>query len=186
MSYYGYIDMDGNILFEIDDAYTSQARFYNGRAVISKREGYGYKAYLIDTSGNTLKILGDTVYFQYGFTDGVAPVIIGPGVGAIDLNGYWIVEPEYANIIYYDGVITAKTYESQYVYFDKQGNKLWECGYPCTYVNDGYLFMLKDEKFFMLDSKGNEIMELPEGYMPARHDLGEEWNVWRERHKDND
>jgi uncharacterized protein YxjI len=48
---------------------------------------------------------------------------------------------------------------------------------------DGYFFQLKNDRFYMMDSKGNTIMQIPEGYMPARSDFyNDTWYEWKKKH----
>jgi len=183
----GFIDAKGDILFEINDRNTYVTSFENGRAVIDKVVNNTMKAFVIDTSGAVIADLGKCSFYRGGtggFKNGIAcgMNLESGGSGAIDSDGRWIVEPKYQRTYYSDGIIMAKANDSHYLFFDKKGNKLWECGYPCTYYAGGYLFILKDDRFYMLDGNGKTVMPLPEGYMPTRQSYSSEWDKWRSTH----
>ncbi len=187
----GFIDTEGNIIFEMNpDTYVTT--FENGRAVIDRvvkddQDRPVKKTFIIDFSGTTVVDLGEYMFCRDGiggFSDGVAcGYKFEAGYGAIDANGNWVVEPKYKHTDYNDSVITARADDSHFLFFDKYGKKLLECNYPSTYYNDGYFFMLKNDRIYMVDINGNTIMQLPEGYMPSRcKNVSKAWDSWREQH----
>jgi len=182
ISKYGYMDTEGKVLFELP--YQSLVtEFENGRAII--QDVSRNIICVIDTEGNVIKELGMSYYaYINGFKDGIALVSMESGLmGAVNSDGDWVIEPEYKQVDYNNGVITAQVGDSHYVFFDKAGKTILERNDPCTYYKDGYFFALKDDRFYMQDINGNTIMQLPEGYMPVRRSFSNTiWNQWTEKH----
>ncbi len=188
-TYWGYMDRDGNVLFELKDMVTYATRFYNGRAVITDWNRNGYRALIINTSGDVLKVLENS-YFRFSFSDGITCGHIFDEqdfhhylYGAIDTDGNWVVPPKYQKTDCFDGVITAKMADNYYEFYDKRGNLLMAYGNPCTYFKDGYFFTLKNDHIYMMDINGNTIMQVPEGYMPRRCEHSSPaWTDWQKQH----
>jgi hypothetical protein len=188
-THWGYMDREGNILFELKDKLTDVTQFSQGRAVITVWDGFN--ALIVDISGRIIKDLGmANNNLQGGLHDGIACVngrinpANKPAYGAIDMDGNWVIEPNYQKMYYSNGVITAKTQDAEYEFYDTKGNLLSAYCYPCTYFEDGYFFMLKEDRFFLMDINGYTIMQLPQGYMPVRSDYTNLlWRQWETQHK---
>jgi hypothetical protein len=180
-SKYGYMDAEGNVLFELP-YHSFVTTFENGYAII--RDGDRYMICVIDTKGNVVKELGLSNYAGLkGFKDGIAPVKMESRLmGAVNSDGEWVVEAKYKQVDYYNGVITAQLDDRNYVFFDEAGNKILERNDPCTHYKDGYFFSLKGDRFYMIDKNGNTIMQIPEGYMPARYSFSNTWIEWKQKH----
>jgi hypothetical protein len=95
LSKWGYMDIDGNVIFEMNDADSHVTAFENGRALISKAYQNYMKMYIIDLMGNVVVDLGRSDLYQYQyqgagyFSDGVACILNREKVkyGAINSKG---------------------------------------------------------------------------------------------------
>ena len=114
------------------------------------------------------------------FKDGIIVVYpgqVGKGFGVMDINGKWILEPEYRFMDYEDGIIsTLKEKEGRFIYFDITGKTLFEKNYPCTAFRDNYAFYIEKKRIYMMDRSGKTGLEIPEGYIPE--DAYIIWNDW--------
>ena len=89
--HWGYLDKSGS--FAISPVYDAAVDFSEGLARVGIRNGETIKYGFIDTQGNY--VIDATYDWASDFYDGIAVVDKGGYIGVIDLNGEYLINPQY-------------------------------------------------------------------------------------------
>lgn len=159
----GYIDKTGKVVIPFNYAYAFD--FSEGLAAVTKdSEKYGF----IDTSGN---LIVDYKYInndhqEMKFHDGIAAVCKDEGWGYIDKSGKEITSFKYEFASDFSEGLAGVYIDGSLGFIDKEGKEIipfvWDCW--TAIFKDGVAVVEKDEKYYLIDKKNNQLCAINDGY----------------------
>ena len=164
---WGILDIDGHIILE--EKYDRIVGFVENRAIayVADENRYVETAYLLNEKGEVLKEFPKMERTIYNISsDGYAILWERQkGRGIIDAEGNWVLEPSQikGDPVIQGDVICDRKY-SQRVYYDLNGNKLFETDMDRTEYMDGYVVFLDEkEGSGLMNLSGDIVTRFPEG-----------------------
>lgn len=114
---WGFLNTEGKLAIKLK--YDMVRIFNNGNAVVKK----GSDFFVLNKSGEEIKIEGDNFIDVKGFTEGLAPYSnIDKKYGFIDVNGKVSITAQFVSVGYFnDGLAWAKTESKKLGYINKKG-----------------------------------------------------------------
>lgn len=153
---YGFVDFQGTlaVALQYDDVF----RYSQGIAVVESKGKYGY----IDLNGN--QVVACIYEFCRTFKYNIGVIGVGELCGAVNIYGESILEPQYKEIIpYWDNLMIVSMVTDSYTkygIYTASGKQLVAFHYDeiRPYHMDGYLPVLKDKLWGLLNKDGIEVL----------------------------
>lgn len=164
---WGMLDIDGHILFE--EKYDWIVKFVENRAIAYTGDENGdiKIAYLLNEKGEVLKEFPGMRKSIYDDSSQGYACLFGAqkGEGVIDADGNWVLEPSQSKgtLVIQEEVICDIRY-SERVYYDLNGNELFETDMDKTEYMDGYIvFEDEEEGSGLMNLSGEIVTRFPDG-----------------------
>jgi len=169
------VDLDGNIAFESDDYYSDIIYFPEADTYRYSISGGSYCG-LLDKNGKQIS----EIYRNIGYRNNVNLFETEQGgkTGLIDSKGKVIVEPKYNNIENFSSDGLALVYGEYQTYYGSgigiitvEGNEILKIGNGASgrmvrKIGNGFVFVIENKRFFIIDRTGAIACELNDEYIP--------------------
>ena len=163
---WGMLDIDGHILFE--EKYDEMVKFVENRAIAytaDENEDVG-TTYLLNEKGEVLKEFPGMMRTYDSLSQGYV-CLVDPwkGYGVIDADGNWVLEYfQSKGMLAIQGEVICDIRYSERVYYDLNGNELFETDMDKTEYMDGYIvFEDEEEGSGLMNLSGEIVTRFPDG-----------------------
>ncbi len=151
---WGYIDTAGNWI--IPPSFKNASPFNEGTAVVKSLDD---RIMLIDKSGKNL--LPDIQIAGWPFTEGCILAEKENRFGFVDLQGTWIINPEYDNALPFTEGLASATLDGKSGFIDKQGRWIIPPVYEETIAFTGGIAIVSiDTSSGIIDKNGNVLLPI--------------------------
>ena len=162
---YDIIDKDSNVII---DGIANAGKYSNGlipvKEIASGTQNpmqNGKWAY-IDEKGN--KVIDYIYDFAGSFVDGIAGVVYDGKIGYINTKGEYVIEPQYTysdKVILRDyscGIVSIYDGEKS-IYFDENGNKLFDSNNGYSSFSEDFVKCEKDDQYGYMNKEGKLVID---------------------------